>query len=616
MLCVGVGLFVWFFTFTEYYNSGTTITLTSRPDGLHLRNKGSSTKLSSQEPYIQQKQRQQKKRNEQKKRIQSPKYPNFVFILADDMGWGDTSYNNGTAKTSFLDSWINSPNTITFWRGYAGSPVCSPSRASILSGRTPIRDCILSANHCGSKQAEKCSEPIPFPNTTFTVAKAVKKAYSGYRTAMFGKWHLGDFWLKNNVDIKNYCPIYSNPTTSGFDYWFATQASAPSVTANCGCFSPLNGCAHGHYVQKSWCTKFWYPNASSNIGVSRSDYKIPGDTTEYLVDQFEQWLINEKVNYQYDDDDDDDNNINCNVSVNDTILEEPFLVMLWIHPVHVPFLATNEWRDACKNGTNCPLFSPITINKRRFTAYSRAQLDYFGQLSSMDFQIKRIHDILEQHNLLENTLIWFSSDNGPEGIKAGPFGDRQYPGSVNGLKGRKRDVYEGGIREPTIIEFNGLINNTNGFNSSFPIVTYDFVPTIMDLLNISYPTHPQWNLDGISLVDMFKNPQKFVTRPKPIGWQFGSGTAWMDNQWKVVRHSRSCKRLNISCDAVLYDIEKDPFETKDVKSENQDMFNKMVRELNQWLNNVNASSYYDSGCISNINRIKLARNKTFVSNNS
>eukprot|EP01083_Nonionella_stella_P208601 756885_1 len=117
------------------------------------------------------------------------KYPNFVMILADDMGWGDTTYNNGTAYTPYLDEWTQTANTITFMRGYAGGSVCSPTRASVLSGRTPNRECIYSANGCGSDPAWSCSEGMPFPNSTFTVAEAVKKANPKYNTAFFGKWH-------------------------------------------------------------------------------------------------------------------------------------------------------------------------------------------------------------------------------------------------------------------------------------------------------------------------------------------------------------------------------------------------------------------------------------------
>ena len=183
----------------------------------------------------------------------------------------------------------------------------------------------------------------------------------------------------------------------------------------------------------------------------------------------------------------------------------------------------------------------------------------------MDFQIKRIRDILKKNNVLNNTLIWFTSDNGPEGNHAGPWGNNQWPGRTNGLRGRKRDVYEGGIREPTIIEFNGLIRNKNGFNSTFPIVTYDFLPTIMDLLSIKYPISPSWELDGISLVDLFKDPVNVNIRKKPIGWKQGRASAWMDNRWKLVTNSKNCRHMGRgACNPALFEIE-----TIDVKQQHQ-----------------------------------------------
>ena len=80
--------------------------------------------------------------------------PNILMILADDMGWGDTTYNNGTAHTPFLDLWSQSHNVFKFNRGYSGGSVCSPTRACILTGRTPDRECILSAEGCGSEPAQ------------------------------------------------------------------------------------------------------------------------------------------------------------------------------------------------------------------------------------------------------------------------------------------------------------------------------------------------------------------------------------------------------------------------------------------------------------------------------
>ena len=112
----------------------------------------------------------------------------YLLYYLDDVGWGDTTYNNGTAYTPNLDAWTKQANTITFHRGYAGGPVCSPTRASFLSGRTPNRECIYDANGCGSKPAYNCTEPMPFPQSTFTAAQAVKKANPNYNTAFFGKW--------------------------------------------------------------------------------------------------------------------------------------------------------------------------------------------------------------------------------------------------------------------------------------------------------------------------------------------------------------------------------------------------------------------------------------------
>ena len=333
-------------------------------------------------------------------------YPNFVFILADDMGWGDTSYNGGTAYTPFLDSWTRMANTITFWRGYAGAPICSPSRASVLSGRTANRECVYNPNSCGHS-TWKCNQEMPFPNTTFTVADAVKFGYNGYKTAFFGKWHLGDLWRKTDLFETKHIHNYGmcNPSMVGFDYFLATQAAAPTVTPNCACFKEKD-CVVGHYSSVP-CSHYWYPDIKSPTGVSNINYRIPGDDTTYLVDQFEKWLHDQskfqptstanKSNYNY--------HYNNSTQLS---MKQPFLALLFVHPVHAQFIATDEWREACANGTSCPL-------QRK--EYTSVQLDYFGSMSSMDNQIKRIRDILLKYNALNNTMIWFTSDNGPSGKK-------------------------------------------------------------------------------------------------------------------------------------------------------------------------------------------------------
>ena len=141
----------------------------------------------------------------------SPLRPNIIFVLGDDMGYGDVGYNNvaerqyipgaggrtwapNPPRTPNIDALANSEATLVFDRSYSGSPVCSPTRSSILSGRTPDRECIFNAEGCGQVPAWSCINPEPFPATVFTLAEATKLA--GYTTLHAGKFHLGDFFPK------------------------------------------------------------------------------------------------------------------------------------------------------------------------------------------------------------------------------------------------------------------------------------------------------------------------------------------------------------------------------------------------------------------------------------
>ena len=193
------------------------------------------------------------------------------------------------------------------------------------------------------------------------------------------------------------------------------------------------------------------------------------------------------------------------------------------------------------------------------------------------------------------------------GNNAPPYGTRHAPGSTNGLRGRKHDIWEGGIREPTIIEWNGMIKNEKGFNSTFPIVTYDFMTTILDVLNIK--TSSKWSLDGISLLPMFKNHTMIKKRDKPIGWQYYRSAAWMDNEWKLVLNS---KNGELERDTALYNIESDPFETNNLMHENVHTFHKMRQELKKWLRSVNQSQYHDSECAFSRKNRKIEHIKRYL----
>lgn len=183
--------------------------------------------------------------------------PNILFILADDQGYGDIGYNEplnvqpgaggarytpNPPRTPNLDALASASSTIVFDRFYSGSPVCSPTRSSLLTGRTPDRECIFNAEGCGQEPAWSCICPTPFPSgwaanesAVFTVANAAARA--GYVSLHSGKWHLGDFFPKQNPN-----PSYaykkwpvSTPAQAGFDEFYSTEASASSTMCNCGC---------------------------------------------------------------------------------------------------------------------------------------------------------------------------------------------------------------------------------------------------------------------------------------------------------------------------------------------------------------------------------------------
>ena len=181
--------------------------------------------------------------------IKTPRRPNFLFVMSDDVGWGDHSYNcdNSScpvappdgegggdkcpscafccAPTPHLDAMAKGPNSLLFHRAYAGSACCSPTRAAVLTGRAPQRSCIDSANGAGQTPAWAKPAHKQLPWGQFTLGSAAKEA--GMDTFFMGKWHLGDFWPFDAEDAAPPgLPGYSHPGLFNFSTWFATVSQA------------------------------------------------------------------------------------------------------------------------------------------------------------------------------------------------------------------------------------------------------------------------------------------------------------------------------------------------------------------------------------------------------
>ena len=381
--------------------------------------------------------------------------PNIIFALADDLGWGDVEYNNGNVRTPNLNEMANSSNTILLQRFYSGAPVCSPTRGTILTGRNHNRYCLWTANAGFGLPDFTKPQPMPLPLSEITVAEVLREA--GYSTALFGKWHLGDFKKLNGGNKK--WPV-SHPGLHGFDQWQATERSAPTCTTNCGCFENSK-CITGHYDSPPSCTNY-YTNQSDNI-VGWPD-PIPDGDSHFI------WSLAESY-------------IKEQVKAN-----KPFFLFLPFHTVHIRYISPEQYK-------------PMYQDKQ----YDLNHLDYYGTISEMDDVMGKLRKLLKELGIHSNTLLWFASDNGPE---------RRTPGVTNGLRGQKHTLYEGGVRVPGMIEWPDVI--TNNKVSSFPVVTSDFLPTVRDILDVK-PTDNR-PIDGISILPFLQG--KVKQRNHSIYWAY------------------------------------------------------------------------------------------------
>jgi arylsulfatase A-like enzyme len=281
--------------------------------------------------------------------------PNIVFILADDLGWGDLScYGNQRLKTPNLDR-LAAQGTL-FTQFYVNGPVCSPSRAAFMTGHFPARHRIH-GHLATAEENQRRGMPNFLDPSIPTVASLLKKA--GYRTGHFGKWHLGSG------------PGAPPPEAYGFDVSRPVNSSNP----------------------------YW---REDKISYFRAH------STRLIVDEVLQFIKQD---------------LSC-----------PFYVNVWTLLPHATLDPTKEQLEPFMK------LSPQTAS-----GHLGSHQIYFASLRELDTQLGRLIDELDKLGLKDNTLILFSSDNGPEDIHIRNASHSAF-GSPGPFRGRKRSLYEGGIR--------------------------------------------------------------------------------------------------------------------------------------------------------------------------
>ena len=453
-----------------------------------------------------------------------PSRPNVVFILADDLGYGDLGcYGQTKIRTPSIDRMA--VEGLRFTQHYSGSPVCAPSRCVLMTGRHPghayVRD-----NRGYQPEGQE-----PLSADAITLPKLLKSA--GYVTGGFGKWGLGGPGTSGD------------PLKQGIDRWFGY---------NC------QSVAHNFYPAYLWDDgrKLALPNPAFSAYDRLKAGEDPNDPRSYRRFQGSQYsadLIAEQARKFIRDNKD-----------------RPFFCYV---PTTVPHLALQvpddslqeylgRWDDPPYQGGNgyLPHFAPRAA--------------YAAMVTRMDREVGRILDLIEELGLAENTLVIFSSDNGPlNGVHQGLAGtDAAFFNSSGGLRSGKGTVYEGGLRVPGIVRWKGRIkpgtvsDRVTGFE--------DWLPTLLELAGAKAET--PGGIDGISFAPTLlggrQEPRPFLYRESP---GYGGQQAVRVGHWKLVRQN-----LNASPKAAqqptteLFDLAEDPVEANDVVTRHPDLVKKLI----------------------------------------
>ena len=463
-------------------------------------------------------------------------HPNILLVMCDDLGWGDVGFNgNPTIRTPHLDAMANSG--MTFNRFYAASPVCSPTRGSVLTGRHPSR---YGIDHANSGH---------LPLAELTIAELLQPI--GYATGHFGKWHLGTLTTTqrdSNRGGPRGAAHFSPPQRHGYRFCFATEAKVPTWDPLISPLKPTNNKwwdpVTDVALQKPYGTAYW------NEQGKRVTENVAGDDSRIVMDRVVQFVRQ---------------------AVEDG---QPFFATVWFHAPHLPVVTSATYRE-------------------HYAAQDKYAQHYQGCVTAMDEQIGRLRATLRKLEVHQNTLVAFCSDNGPEGRPrrraeqylpntAGSDDIGGGPGSAGPFRGRKRDLFEGGIRVPSVIEWPARIES--GTETNFPAVTSDYLPTIVDILDIESPLDRP--LDGVSLLPTLRGAKS--ERPTPIGFDFQGKVALSGNRYKLIRYPRKARegnerqRSSDSSDYMLFDLISDRAETTNVADSEPEIFSEMKHQLESW----------------------------------
>jgi arylsulfatase A-like enzyme len=202
-----------------------------------------------------------------------------------------------------------------------------------------------------------------------------------------------------------------------------------------------------------------------------------------------------------------------------------------------------------------------------YSQYSEDEQHYYGCITALDEQMGRLRSELRELGISDNTMVWFCSDNGPEG-KEGRSGRTR--GSAGTFRGRKRSLFEGGVRVPGLLEWPARIKT--GQVTHIPCSTSDYFPTVMDVLGFRMNGQPE-PTDGISLLPLIEG--KMTERPLPIGFGSRNQVSLIGNRYKIYSNDNGKTYM-------LFDLLDDPGERNNLAAERPEILREMKKNLETW----------------------------------
>lgn len=432
---------------------------------------------------------------------QSARKPNVIFILADDLGYGDIGiYGQKLIRTPHIDALAKAG--LKFTDFYSGTSVCAPSRASLMTGQhtghTPIR---------GNKEVLPEGQ-FPMKASAYTVAELFKDA--GYVTGSFGKWGLG------------FIGTEGDPNKQGFDKFFGYNCQRQS---------------HDYYPDHLWDnqSRFELPNS-----LIKSEIYAPDLIQNKALDFIE------------------------------TNKKRPFFAFMSFTLPHAGLeLPENDrlFLEYRKIFNELPKdVKRIKTEQSRYKGQPFPHAAYAAMVSRLDDYVGQIVEKVKRLGIEKNTLIIFTSDNGPHSEGGNdPF----FFNSNAGFRGLKRDLYEGGIRVPMIVYWPSVIK-TAGVSNHIGAF-WDFMPTFAELTNRPQPQ----NIDGLSLLPLLKG-RGIQKKHQYLYWEFHENDgrqAVRMGKWKGVKLNA---KTSFDSPIELYDLENDPAESRNVAAVNPDIARKLT----------------------------------------